>query len=138
MPLNPEWNCVRDELDVRIDGTASRKPPSECTVLGTPVPRIDMAAMATGQLEFVDNVRVPGMLHGAVVRPPAVGATLAALDEGSVLGRAGVVKVVVRRNFVGIVAEKPWQALRAARYARPARSSSITSATPLRVSSCFS
>ena len=50
-------------------------------MLGTPVPRAEIAAMATGQFEFVQNVRVPGMLHGAVVRPPAVGATLVSVDE---------------------------------------------------------
>ena len=55
--------------------------PREWTVLGTAVPRIDMRAMVTGQFEFVHNVRVPGMLHGRVVRPPAVGATLISVDE---------------------------------------------------------
>ncbi|PYR39600.1 MAG: xanthine dehydrogenase family protein molybdopterin-binding subunit [Acidobacteria bacterium] len=73
-----------------------------------------MAAMATGVFEFVHNVRVPGMLHGAVVRPPSAGATLASADEDSVRGMPGVVKVVVRKNFVGVVAEKPWQAMQAA------------------------
>ncbi len=44
---------------------------------------------STGQLEFVHNVRVPGMLHGRVVRPPAVGATLVSVDEKSVSRHAG-------------------------------------------------
>jgi nicotinate dehydrogenase subunit B len=50
------------------------------------------------------------MLHGRVVRPPSVGATLARVDETSVRGMPGLVRVVVRRNFVGVVAEKPFQA----------------------------
>jgi CO/xanthine dehydrogenase Mo-binding subunit len=54
------------------------------------------------------------MLHGAVVRPPSVGATLANVDESSLAGLRGVVKVVVKKNFVGVVCEKPWQALQAA------------------------
>jgi len=54
------------------------------------------------------------MLHGQVVRPPAIGATVINVDEGSVRGLPGVVKVVVRKNFVGLVTEKPWQALQAA------------------------
>ena len=54
------------------------------------------------------------MLHGRVVRPPAVGATLVSVDESSVKDLPGVVKVVVRKNFVGVVAEKPWQAIQAA------------------------
>jgi CO/xanthine dehydrogenase Mo-binding subunit len=103
------------KLNVELDGRARRKPPSEWKVLGTPVPRVDMVAMVTGQLEFVHNVHVPGMLHGAVVRPPAVGATLVSVDDASVRGMPGFVKVVVRNNFVGVVAEKPWQASQAAK-----------------------
>jgi len=49
-----------------------------------------------------------------VVRPPAVGATLISVDESSIKDMPGVVKVVTRKNFVGVVAEKPWQAIQAA------------------------
>ncbi len=102
------------KLGIPLSTTARRKPASEWTVLGKPVGRVDMPAMATGQFEFVHNVRVPGMLHGRVVRPPAVGSTLVSVDEGSVRGLPGLVKVVVKKNFVGVVAEKPWQAIQAA------------------------
>jgi nicotinate dehydrogenase subunit B len=102
------------KFNVEVDGKVKRKPASEWKVLGASVPRADTAAMATGQFEFVQNVRVPGMLHGAVVRPPEVGATLVNVDEGSVREMPGVVTVVVKNNFVGVVAEKPWQAMRAA------------------------
>ncbi len=101
-------------FNLTVSATAKRKPASEWTVLGKPVGRLDMAALATGRFEFVHNVRVPGMLHGQVVRPPTVGATVVRVDEGSVRSLPGVVKVVVRKNFVGVVAEKPWQAIRAA------------------------
>jgi nicotinate dehydrogenase subunit B len=100
---------------IKLDGNAKRKPVSEWTVLGKPIPRPDMPAMVTGQFEFVQNVRVPGMVHGMVVRPPAVGATLVNVDESSVAGMPGLVKVVVKKNFVGVVAQKPWQAVQAAR-----------------------
>ena len=83
-------------------------------MLGKPVPRPDLPALVTGQFEFVHNVRLPGMLHGRVVRPPAVGATVLGVDEASVKGMPGLVKVVVKQNFVGVVAQKPWQALQAA------------------------
>lgn len=76
---------------VPLNAAAKRKHSSEWTVLGKPVPREEIPAMVAGQFELVHNVRVPGMVHGQVVRPPAVGATL-----------------------VGVVAEKPWQALQAA------------------------
>src|SRR5690349_20998182 len=70
--------------------------------------------MVIGEFEFVQNVRVPGMLHGRVVRPPAVGALLVAVDAKSVSSLAGLIKVVSREHFVGVVAEKPWQAMQAA------------------------
>jgi nicotinate dehydrogenase subunit B len=101
-------------LDVPVDAAAKRKPESEWTVLGKPVMRVDMSVMVMGRFEYVHTVQVPGMLHGAVVRPPSVGATLARVDRGSVTGLPGVVEVVVRKDFVGVVAEKPWQAMQAA------------------------
>ena len=57
-----------------------------------------MADMATGRVEYVHNVRVPGMLHGAVVRPNAVGASLMNVNEASVNKMPGFVKVVVKKN----------------------------------------
>ena len=102
------------KFEIKLDPNAKRKPASEWTVLGTPAGRPDMPDLVNGKFEFVHNVRLPGMLHGRVVRPPAVGATLVNVDESSVQGMPGLVKVVVKKNFVGVVAEKPWQAIQAA------------------------
>jgi len=102
------------KFELKLDPNAKRKPASEWTVLGTPARRPDLPAVVTGQFEFVHNVRLPGMLHGRVVRPPAVGAKVMSVDESSVQGIPGVVKVVVKNDFVGVVAEKPWQAIQAA------------------------
>jgi nicotinate dehydrogenase subunit B len=102
------------KFNVPLSTTARRKPPGTWTVLGTPVPRVDMPAMVTGQFEFVHNVRIAGMLHGRVVRPPTVGAALVSVDEKSIRDIPGVVKIVVRKSFVGIVAERQWQASQAA------------------------
>ena len=102
------------KFNLPLDERAVRKPASEWKVLGTSLPRVDMPSMATGQFEFVHNIRVPGMLHGVVVRPPAVGATLVSVDESSIRDLPGVVKVVSRKSFIGVVAERPWQARQAA------------------------
>jgi CO/xanthine dehydrogenase Mo-binding subunit len=102
------------KFDLVVDPNAKRKPASEWKVLGTSVARLDIPALATGQFEFVHNVRVPGMLHGRVVRPPEVGATLVRVDESSVSSMPGFVKVVVKKNFAGVVAEKPWQVIQMA------------------------
>jgi len=101
-------------FELQVDPKAPRKPAAEWTVLGTAARRPDLAALVTGQFEFVHNVKLPGMLHGRVVRPPAVGATVVSVDEGSVAKLQGIVKVVVKKNFVGVVAQKPWQAIQAA------------------------
>ena len=102
------------KFEFKLDPNAKRKPPSEWTVLGTPVRRPDIPVIVTGEFEFVQNVRVPGMLHGRVVRPPAIGATVVNVDESSVQGIPGLVKVVVKKNFIGVVAEKSWPAIQAA------------------------
>lgn len=102
-------------FNLPLDTAAKRRTPAQWKVLGKPVPSLDRTALMTGKFEFVHNVRVPGMLHGRVVRPPEVGATLAGVDESSVRQISGVVKIVVRSNFIGVVAEKQWQAIQAAR-----------------------
>ena len=102
----------RFELPLRK--TAKRKPPSAWTVLGTPVTSLDRVALVTGDFEYVHHVRVPGMLHGRVVRPPELGATLEAADASSVRGIPGFVELVVRANFVGVVARTQYAAMVAA------------------------
>src|SRR6266571_6294734 len=99
---------------IALNPNVKRKSPGVWTVLGKPLPRVEIPAIATGRFEYVHNVRVAGMLHGRVVRPPAVGASLVSVDESSVQGLAGLVKVVVKKDFVGVVAQKPWQAMAAA------------------------
>jgi hypothetical protein len=102
------------KFNLSLNTQAKRKNAGDWTVLGTPVPRVEIPAMAAGEFEYVHNVRVPGMLHGQVVRPPAYGSTLMSVDENSVKDVPGIVKVVVKKDFVGVVAEKPWQAMQAA------------------------
>ena len=102
------------KFNLALDVKAQRKSPSQWTVLGKPLASPDLPALVTGRFEFVHNVRLPGMLHGRVVRPPSVGATVASVDESSVQGMPGLVKVVAKKNFVGVVADKPWQAMQAA------------------------
>jgi nicotinate dehydrogenase subunit B len=102
------------KFNLTLDANAKRKDPRQWTVLGKPVQNPDLPAIVTGRFEFVHNVRLPAMLHGRVVRPPAVGAEVIAVDESSVRDMPGLVKVVVRNNFIGVVALKPWQAIQAA------------------------
>ncbi|HEX4163966.1 MAG TPA: molybdopterin cofactor-binding domain-containing protein, partial [Bryobacteraceae bacterium] len=102
-------------FNVPLNKTAKRRSPSHWTVLGKPIPSLDHAALMTGQFEFLHYVRTPGMLHGRIVRPPEMGATLDAVDEASVRHIPGFIKVVVRKDFVGVVAETQYAAVLAAR-----------------------
>ncbi len=90
------------------------KSPSAYRVVGQPVPRVELPAKVFGTHPYVHNVRLPGMLHGRVVRPPVLGATLESVDEHSVRSLPGVVAVVRRGNFLGVVAEEEAQAVAAA------------------------
>ncbi|MGY2844499.1 nicotinate dehydrogenase subunit B [Bradyrhizobium sp. USDA 4509] len=95
---------------------------SAYSVVGKSVPRVDVPAKATGELVYVHDVRVPGMLHGRVVRPPYagvdagpfVGTSLIAVDEASVRDIPGLVAVVRIGDFVGVVAEREENAIKAA------------------------
>ena len=101
-------------FDVALNKTAHRRSPSEWTVLGKPIPALDRPDLVTAKFEFVHNHQVPGMLHARVVRPPGMGATLLNVDESSVSNIPGIVKVVVRKNLVAVVAETQYAAVRAA------------------------
>ncbi len=101
-------------FSLTLNRAAKRRPQSEWVVLGKPVPALDRMALMTGQFEFVHHVRVPGMVHGRVVRPPSLGASLTSVDQASVKDVPGFVKVVIRKNFVGVVAETQYAAVQAA------------------------
>ena len=98
------------------------KPASGYSIVGQSVPRVDLPAKATGELMYVHDVRVPGMLHGRVVRPPYagvdagafVGTSLISIDETSVRDIEGLVAVVRIGDFVGVVAEREENAIKAA------------------------
>jgi nicotinate dehydrogenase subunit B len=102
-------------FDVPLNPAAKRRSVEQWSVLGKSVPSLDRIALMTGQFEFLHHVRVPGMLHGRVVRPLEMGATVAHVDEQSVRNIPGLMKVVVRKDFVGVVAETQYQAVLAAR-----------------------
>jgi aerobic-type carbon monoxide dehydrogenase small subunit (CoxS/CutS family) len=92
-------------FNLPLSPSAKRRSPDQWTVLGKPVPSLDRVALMTGRFEFVHSVRVPHMLHGRVVRPPGMGATVASVDKDSIRSIPGPCKVVVRKDFVGVVAE---------------------------------
>ncbi len=100
-------------------GSAPIKPPSQYKVVATAVPRNDLPGKVSGKYVYMQHVRVAGMLHGRVVRPRGQGAygsgaRVLALDETSI-GNIPGARVLRKGDFVGVVAENEWDAVRAAR-----------------------
>jgi nicotinate dehydrogenase subunit B len=99
----------------KLDKDAPTKDPATYTIVGKPVPRLDIPDKTTGRFTYMHDVRVPGMLHGRVVRPIAIGAKLHAVDESSVKDIPGLVAVVRENDFLAVVAATEWGANQAAR-----------------------
>jgi CO/xanthine dehydrogenase Mo-binding subunit len=102
-------------FDRQISDQAPLKDPSLYTIVGQSIPRLDLPTKIFGQASYVQDLRLPGMLHGRTIHPASIGATVASLDQGSVAGIADLVKVVQNGSFVGVVAQTEWSAIQAAR-----------------------
>ena len=101
--------------ELKIEGRAKPKTPSEYKIVGKPgTRRRDVASKIFGTAENMNDVKLPGMLHGRMIRPPVAGAVPVAVDEASVKNIPGV-KVVWQKDFLGLVAPKEWDAIRASR-----------------------
>ncbi|HXQ64992.1 MAG TPA: molybdopterin cofactor-binding domain-containing protein [Alphaproteobacteria bacterium] len=101
-------------LALKVDAKAPLKAPPTYRVVGQALPRPDLPAKCTGRHVYVHDFSVPGMLHGRPIRPPAVGARLVSLDEASLAGIPGA-RAVRIKDFLGVVAEDEWAAIRAAK-----------------------
>ena len=90
------------------------KPVSAYRIMGRSIPRLDIPAKATGGAAFVQDMRLPGMVFGRIVRPSGPRAKLEGVDTASVERLPGVIKVVRDGSFLGIVAVREEQAIGAA------------------------
>jgi nicotinate dehydrogenase subunit B len=113
--LNDTLKVSGAGLSNTAEGAGKPKPPSTYKVVGTSFPRVDIPAKVFGQYKFVTDVRVPGMVHGRVIRPAIVGANFVSVDETAVKQIPGFIQTVVKGNFVGVVAQSEWGAVRAAK-----------------------
>jgi nicotinate dehydrogenase subunit B len=102
-------------VDLKREATASvaPKPVASHRIVGHSIPRYDIPAKVSGGAAFVQDVRLPGMVHGRVVRPPRYGATLQSVDDAAAKALPGVIAVVRDGSFLGVVAEREEQAIKA-------------------------
>jgi nicotinate dehydrogenase subunit B len=102
-----------DMLHVQAQPKSKLKDPSTFKVMGQPVPRVDIPAKVTGGAAYVQDLRLPGMVHARVVRPPSYGAQLTECDTGAIEKLPGVVKIVRDGNFLAVVANGEFRAIKA-------------------------
>ncbi|HSB42065.1 MAG TPA: molybdopterin cofactor-binding domain-containing protein [Methylomirabilota bacterium] len=104
-------------FNLKVDAAAPLKHPDRFRFIGRSLPRPDLPAKITGAHRHLHDLVLPGMLHARVIRPPAQGASLASVDEASI-ARIGSARVVRIQSFLAVVAEREWDAVRAARALR--------------------
>jgi nicotinate dehydrogenase subunit B len=113
----------RFDVTITATGTAAElkvapevkpKNPKDYKIVGTSIPRIDLPAKVTGEFTYSQDVRVPDMLHGRVIRPLHTISRLISVDENSIKDIPGIVKVVKEDRFIGVVATSEWSAIQAA------------------------
>jgi nicotinate dehydrogenase subunit B len=101
-------------LALEIDSNAPEKPAHDYTIVGKPVPRLDIPDKVNARFTYMQDFTLPGMLHGRVIRPSGIGATLVSYDESSIAHIPDIVRVVRINNFLGVVATSEWSAIKAA------------------------
>ena len=113
--LNQALRVTGGGFALNVEGSGKPKDPASYTIVGQSVPRIDLAPKILGRATYSIDVRVAGMLHGRVIRPAGAGASLMSIDESSIKHIPGYIKTITKGNFVGVVAENEWAAIRAAK-----------------------
>ncbi len=89
------------------------KDPRSYTIVGQSLPRVDIPAKVTGGVAYVHDLRLEGMVHARVVLPPSYGAKLKSVDTARVEKMPGVKKVVRDGNFLAVIADREFRAVKA-------------------------
>ena len=106
-----EWNKQIGN-NLYAPGKAKPKAPKDYKIVGQPIKRADVAPKVFCQEPFVTDVKIPGMAHARMIRPPVAGATVVKVDEASIKDIPGA-RVVRDNNFLAVVADKEWDAVKA-------------------------
>jgi len=113
------WECADDALlDREIDQTAALRSPGDYGVVGKPTPRRDLPDKIAGRPRFIQDMTLPRMLYGRIVRPPHNFAGLISLDDGKVRSMPGLAAIVRDGGFIGVLAEREEVAISAQRTLR--------------------
>jgi nicotinate dehydrogenase subunit B len=105
------YGDLNPDLNREASAKATPKPAAAHKIVGRSISRFDIPAKVTGGAAYVQDIRLPGMLHGRVIRPPRYGSKLDTVDEAAARAMPGVVAVVRDGSFLGVVAEREEQAI---------------------------
>src|SRR2546422_4195197 len=113
------WECADDALfDCEVDETTVLRSPRDYQVVGKPAPRRDLPDKIAGRPRFIQDMTLPGMLYGRMVRPPYNFAGPVSLDDSKVKSMPGLAAIVRDGGFVGVLAEREDVAILAQRALR--------------------
>jgi len=101
--------------DMKVAPEVKAKDPKAYKIVGQPVKRFEIPAKVTGEHTYIHDVRVPGMLHGRVVRPPVINTEPVSIERDSIRGIPGVVMIMRQGSFVSVIAKTEWAAIKASR-----------------------
>ncbi len=100
-------------LNIKLNPQARLKSPATYTVVGKSVPRVDIPAKLTGEFTYMQDFKIPGMLHARVIRPKGIGSKLVSFDDSQAKKISGFVQVIREGNFLAVVATNEWDSIRA-------------------------
>jgi nicotinate dehydrogenase subunit B len=127
---SPAFPLKGEGFATTIEVPAKPKDFTQYKLAGSSIPRLDAPGKAYGRYPYVVDVKVPGMLHGRMIYPPSIGAHVRSVDLSSIRG-IGDARVVRIKDFVGVVASREWDAVRAARALKVTWSGPSTSLPPM-------
>jgi len=109
---------VRGDLVTQVPPVtdADLKAPGSYRLIGRDVPRLEVPAKVRGGETYSIDVRVPGMVHAAVLRAPVEGEAAASIDAAAARAIPGVIAVLKVPEGVAVVAQQ-WETALAARAA---------------------
>jgi CO/xanthine dehydrogenase Mo-binding subunit len=100
-------------FELKVDAKATPKNPAAYTIVGKSVPRVDIPAKVTGEFTYMQDFKLPDMVHARVVRPTGMKASLESFDDSACRALPGYIRAVREGNFLAVVAENEWDAIRA-------------------------
>ncbi|MPZ77401.1 MAG: molybdopterin-dependent oxidoreductase [Deltaproteobacteria bacterium] len=124
--FNTKITATGTGWNMKVAPEVKAKDPKNYKIVGQSVKRFELPAKVTGEHDYIHDVRIPGMLHGRVVRPPVINTEPISIDRESIRGIPGVVMIAREGKFVGVIAENEWAAIKAAQALKVAWSKPIS------------